>query len=156
MLAEKKPLPGKAFSEQAQSPIEIIGIAVMLVGLLLLVIVTTAQKNVESREISEMASNSIQCNKISSAIARLYNNRANSMETVLLETEATLRRVAGTDKPGGINVDGQVCYYVGMVKVKDQGQYDTDVDGITLSTGNWCFEKQSQSSYVEVSEGWCT
>ena len=142
--------------KKGQTPIEIIGIAVIIAGLLLLVFVTTVNKNMETEEILTIGKNSIQCNTMSSTIARLYNNRATTQETLNFETEARLRRVEG--KLGGINVGNMTCNYIGSAAMyTGGGGKDTDPDGtgeigITLGVGNWCFEKSPDTNIVITPE----
>ncbi len=145
--------------EKGQMSIEIIGIAVIVVALLLLVFVATTSKNIESNQILAIGKNSIQCNTMSSVIARMYNNRAITQETLNLETETRIRRVEG--KPGGINVEGISCNYMGSVAMNPaDGRKDTDPNGtgetgMTLGMGNWCFEKDSDTNVV-LTQGECT
>jgi len=143
-------------NRKGQTPIEIIGIAVIIAGLLLMVFVTTVNKNMETEEILTIGKNSIQCNTMSSTIARLYNNRATTQETLNFETEARLRRVEGN--LGGINVGNMTCKYIGSAAMyPGDGRKDSDPDGtgttgITLGVGNWCFEKSPDTNIMITPE----
>ena len=127
--------------------------------MLLLVFVTTVNKNMETEQIFTIGKNNIQCNAMTLTIARLYNNRARTQETLNLETEARLRRVEGN--LGGINVGDLSCNYIGSVAMYPaDGRKDTDPDGmgttgITLGIGNWCFEKNNDTNVV-LTPGECT
>lgn len=144
--------------KKAQMPMEIIAMAVVLVGLLLLVLVTTYYKNIQTQQIMEMSENSIQCNEMSTIIARMHSNRATTREIAFLATESNLRRVE--KKPGGIRVGEISCSYIGKVE-KTTGESDTDpggtgTTGITLSTGEWCFEKSDGKIEISgIGEGRC-
>lgn len=135
---------------RGQTPIEVIGITVVLVGLLLLVFAATYVRNAETKIVLETGENSIQCNGIAAVIARLYSNRANTSEIVSLGLEARFRRVEG--KPGGINVGEISCSYIGSVErnagTKDSDPNGTGTAGITLSAGQWCFEKSPGTGIV--------
>lgn len=133
----------KIMQARGQTPIEVIAIAVILVGLLLLVFVTTSGKNAETELALETAENSIQCNDMAAAIARLYSNRAITSETIALDFNARLRRVEG--KPGSIDVGKISCSYIGSIKTEG-GESDSDpggtgTQGITLPAGLWCIRK---------------
>ena len=145
-----------SLKEKGQTPIEIIIIAAVIVALLLLVFVTTTNRNMETDRVLSAGKNGIQCNAMSSVIARLYNNRATTQETLNLETEALLRRVEG--KPGGINVEEISCNYIGSAAMyPEDGRKDTDPngtgeDGMVLGAGNWCFEKSPDTNIVLTPE----
>jgi len=141
--------------EKGQTPLEIISIAVIIAAMLLLVFVTTVSRNLETEQIFTNGKNSIQCKAMTSTIARLYNNRATTQETLNLETEARLRRVEGNT--GGINVGGISCNYIGSAARYTGLQKDSDEDGtgdtgITLGVGNWCFEKSPDTNIVITPE----
>ena len=146
-------------SKKAQMTIEMISVAVIVVALLLLVFITTSNRNMETERILTSGKNSIQCNAIASVIARLYNNRATTQETLNLETEARLRRVEGNI--GGINVGEIACNYIGSAEMYPaDGTRDTDPGGtgetgITLEVRNWCFEKNPDTNIV-LTPGECT
>ncbi len=148
-----------SLKEKGQTPIEVIAIAVIIVALLLLVFTTTMSRNMETDRVLIAGKSSIQCNAMASTIARLYNNRATTQETLNLELEARLRRVEG--KQGGINVGEVSCSYIGSVAMypedgkKDSNPDDTGTDGITLAIGNWCFEKNPDTNIV-ITPGECT
>ena len=140
--------------KKGQTPLEIIGIAVVIVALLLMVFITTVNKNIETAQILTIGKNSIQCDAVASTIARLYNNRAITQETLNLETDTRLRRVEGN--LGGINVGNISCSYIGSVSM-DTGQKDSDpsgtgTTGITLVVGDWCFEKNPETNVVLTPE----
>jgi hypothetical protein len=153
LAANKQPLARNA---GAQTPMETIGISIVLVGLLLLVFATTYARNAETGIALETAENNIECSGLSTAIARLYSNRATTSETVSLNSDALLRRVEGN--PGGINVGEVSCNYIGSVEMEG-GERDSDpggtgTAGITLSIGQWCLEK-SQGTGIAASLGEC-
>ena len=145
-----------SLKEKGQTPLEIISIAVIIVAMLLLVFVTTVNRNLETEQIFTSGKNSIQCKTMTSAIARLYNNRATTQETLNFETEARLRRVEGN--PGGINVGEISCSYIGSAAMypadgrKDTDPNGTGTTGITLGVGNWCFEKNPDTNIVITPE----
>lgn len=134
-------------SGRGQASLEVICIAIVMVGLLFLVLVTTYSKNAQTGEMLSMSENGIECNEIGGVIARLNNNMAGVSETLVLAADAVFLRVGG--KPGGILVGNAGCYYVGSVG------YGTlsDLGGFTLSAGEWCFEKQGNG--IAVGEGGC-
>lgn len=140
----------------AQMPMEIIGIAVVMVALLLLVLVTTYYKNMQTQQLLEMSKNSTQCSEISSTISRMNSNRATTRETLAIETQALLRRVEG--KPGGITIGEITCNYIGFVEMatgeRDSDPSGTGATGITLSIGKWCFEKSD--SKIVATQGECS
>ncbi len=148
-----------SLKEKGQTPLEIISISVIIVAMLLLVFVTTANKNRETEQIFTNGKNNIQCNAMTLTIARLYNNRATTQETLNLETEARIRRAEGN--LGGINVGDVSCNYIGSVAMNlTDGRKDTDPNGtgttgITLEIGNWCFEKNNDINVV-LTPGECT
>ncbi len=145
-----------SLKEKGQISIEVISIAVIIAALLLLVFVTTVSRNMETDRVLAIGKNSIQCNAMASTIARLYNNRATTQETLNLETKARLRRVEGNS--GGINVEEISCRYIGSAAMYPaDGRMDTDPDGtgkegITLGVGNWCFEKNDDTNIVITPE----
>jgi hypothetical protein len=135
---------------------EIIGIAVILVALLLLVLVTTYNRNIQTQQLLEISNNGIQCSEMSAVVARMYSNRAITKETLHLSTRADLNRFEG--KTGMIQVGTISCRYVGSVK-KSTGEKDSDkqgtmLGGLPLSIGTWCFEKRPDTNVV-VSGGDC-
>ncbi len=124
-----------------QAPIEVVGVSVILVGLLLVVMVATYVRNEETQRLLETSENSIQCNQIASAIARVYSNRGVVKESVHFFSEATIERVSG--KPGTIRVENVSCEYLGSIKKPGSpDEVDTGPGGIVLEKGNWCFWKQ--------------
>ena len=145
-----------SLEKKGQMPIEVIGIAVVVAALLLLVFVTTVDRNIETAQVFNIGKNSIQCNAMASTIARLHNNRATTQETLNLETEARLRRVEG--KYGGINVGEISCNYIGSAAMYPaDARMDTDPNGtgdtgITLGIGDWCFEKSPDTNIVITPE----
>ena len=143
--------------EKGQVSIEMVIISVIIVGMLLLVFITTSNTNMETGRILTIGKNSIECNRISTTIARLYNNRATTKETINIEEEALLRRVEGNS--GGINVGGASCSDIGSaakytVLPQDFDSYPngTGTEGITLGVGNWCFEKSYDTNIVITPE----
>ncbi len=147
--------------EKGQVSIEIIIISVIIVAMLLLVFITTSNINMETERVLTIGKNNIECNRISTVIARLYNNRATTKETINLEEEALLRRVEGNS--GGINIGGASCSYIGSAEMntgKDSDPNGTGEEGITLIIdpivgGNWCFEKSPDTNIV-ITVGECT
>ena len=155
MLPLKK--TGRGKRQAGQTSLEVIGIAVVLVVLLLLVLITTYSRNMETQRLLETSENSIQCSEMSATIARMYSNRATTYEALHLATGANLNRVEG--KPGGIKVGKIACSYIGGIEYNNDSPppdviYDTDASGISLSVGNWCFEKHPDTNVV-VSQGEC-
>lgn len=153
-MPDSKTLQGR-MQAKGQTPIEIVGISVILVGLLLLVFVTTYSRNEETGRILDASEKNIQCNGMAAAIARLYSNRATTSETLALASEARLRRVEG--KPGGINVGEINCSYIGSAEKdgeKDSDPDGTGTEGITLSAGLWCIKKSPDTGIV-ISAGEC-
>ena len=123
-------------------PLEIVSISVVLVAILLLVLVTTYTKNLETMQFIEANENGVQCSEISTAISRLYSNSATIKEKLDFAAETEIRRITS---PGGIEVGNVICSYVGSVEYYNSGSpiYDTDPSGITLPIGTWCFEKSN-------------
>ena len=121
--------------------------SVVIVGLLLLVLVTTYARNMDTQRLLLQGESNVQCGGISAAIARLYTNRATISEQLHIEKQAELKRVEG--KPGGILVGGVSCSYAGTVEVDGI----SDTAGVTLAVGNWCLEKSD--SVIEISQGEC-
>lgn len=147
---------GKVMHSKGQTPIEIIGITIVLVALLFLVIITSFVKNNETMQLQEFNENSAQCNEMGATIVRMYSNRATTIETINIEVDSTIQRVEG--KSGGISVRGFSCAYVGSVQ-KSTGEKDSDpngtgADGITLAVGVWCLEKTPDTNVV-ATQGEC-
>ena len=129
--------------KKGQTPIEIIGLSVVILVLLLLVFVTTYNRNEDTKRLLLSGVEGIQCNRMSASIARIYSNRAVVRETLHLATAAILKRNEGS--PGGIIVGGVSCSYVGDI----ESQSVLDTTGITLSIGNWCFERGDSGVLIE-------
>jgi hypothetical protein len=134
-----------------QAPIEVIGVAVVLVGLLLMVMVATYIRNEDTQQLLETSENSIQCSDISSAIARVYSNRGVVKESVHFFSEARIERVLGN--PGSVTVGSVTCEYIGSIKRPGLPDlFDTDPGGIALGKGDWCFQKVDMEITVQAGD----
>lgn len=140
-----------ALNCRGQISTELLVVATVLAALLLIVVVTTYNTNMETGRLLSESQNSIQCNEISSVIARAYSNRATTKETVFLAENAKLERISG--KPGGITVGTITCEYVGTIE-NSAGTKDIYSGGISLAKGNWCFSKSD--GVIVLNEGGCT
>ena len=134
---------------RGQTPLEVVGVTVLLVGMLLLVLITTYARNSDTQELLKLSENGIQCNKMNSVIARLYSNRATTKETIHLEEIADINRIVG--KPGQVLVGNINCPYIGTVTLTDTPDV-LDTKGIRLAKGNWCFVKEPAIIRVTVGE----
>jgi len=150
MLSLLKPGHEKQMQQTGQASVEVIVIAIILVGLLFFVLLTTYSRNMQTMQLQEISSESIQCREMSAVISRLYSSRANASETIFLETETRLQKPSA--KQGNMDIGASSCSYV--CTVKKGSEYDSDSGGITLSVGTWCFEKQGEG--VEAIEGECS
>jgi len=133
-----------------QSPIEIIGVAIIVVGLLLLVLITTYSRNQDTIRLLSRSGSSLQCNEMASVITRLHSNRATTKETISLAKDATVDRIAA--KPGSIKVGAVSCEYIG--NVTSDGVNDMDAGNLSIAKGTWCFEKMDEN--ILINEGECT
>jgi len=157
MLACKKPGRKRAMRQNAQTAIEIIGIAVVLFALLLLVLLTTFNRNMQTQNLMEINHNIIQCSEVSSTVGRMFNNQATTRETVTIARATSFNRVEGN--PGGLKVGSVTCSYVGNVQLST-GEKDTDIAGAgnvgtTIGIGSWCFEKEPDTNAV-ITGGECS
>jgi len=133
---------------KGQAPVEIISMTIIITVLLLLVLITTYNRNEDTERLLSTNEKSVQCSRMSSAIARIYSNRAGISETLHVQTTSDLNRLEG--KPGQISVGNVSCNYLGRVM---SGNQTDNTTGIRLSVGDWCFEKSD--SNVAVSQGEC-
>ena len=146
MLTPKK----QPLLQKAQTPLEILGISIVLVGLLLVVMLTTYNKNIQSQELLETGESSVLCQQVSSAIANLYTNRAQASETITLPRQALFERAEG--HIGILSIGNVTCPYIAPVQ-SSTGEKDTGTGGIPLAVGKWCFEKMDHN--VLVAQGEC-
>lgn len=136
---------------KAQTPLEIIGISVVLVGLLLVVLLTTYDRNIQTQDMLTIGESNILCQKTSSSIARIYSNRATIKETITLTRTVLFERAEG--RAGIISIESISCPYIAPAQ-KNTGEKDTDPGGLYLTVGKWCFEKLG--SNVLITPGDCT
>jgi hypothetical protein len=133
-------------AKRGQTSIEIMSIAVVMAVLLLLVLVSTYNRNAQTQDVFLFNRSNIQCNAMASSIARLYSNRGIAKETLHLEFDANFLRVEGN--PGSISIGRISCFYIGHV---GSGALN-DTDGINLLRGDWCFEKDNGGIAVDVGQ----
>jgi len=137
---------------KAQTPLEILGVSVVLIGLLLVVLLATYTRNAQTEEMLTIGENSILCQEVSSAIASVYSNRATVKETLSLTNEVLFER-ASSSRTGIMTIGSVSCSYISPVQL-NTGEKDTDFGGLPLGIGNWCFENLDHD--VLVTEGVCT
>ena len=147
MIVPKK----QHFLRKAQTPLEIMGISIVLVGLLLVVMLTTYNRNIQTQDLLVTGESSILCQQVSSGISKIYINRASISETVPLTRITLFERAEGNT--GILTIENVTCGYIAPVQLST-GEKDTDAGGVTLAVGNWCFEKFD--SNVLVTQGACT
>ena len=130
--------------KRAQVNVEVLGAAIIIMGLLVLVLVTVYQRDAEAGRIADAGMNSIQCNKISGAISNLHNNRATSEQSLLIDRNAGILKIGAG--PGQISVGGISCNYLGVVS--------GEATGLGLAAGK-TYKFSKSNSEVHICEMPC-
>ncbi len=141
--------------EKGQTSIEVIIIAVVLLGMVFATVIIMVYGNIDTNRLFTIQQNTVKCQGISEIITSFNSNKEYS--------EAKLQQL---EKPvyvknGKILIEGISCGYIGKArKQKSDGaspDYDEDTSGFYLQTGKTYKAKKTSREVVfcDIAETWC-
>jgi len=140
-------------NKKGQTAIEVILIAVILLGLMLGTAVISVQRNIEANKLAAIQRDTVKCQGIASTITNF-----NSAELYSKTSLQGLDKIVRVEK-GSLVIGSVSCRYIGSASIQTSAvpDYDDDETGFDLLVGKvYSITKEDQGVvFCDKSQAWC-